>query len=137
MAVIVLDANILVASPRLESREWSSLIKNASDWGIRIVVPEVAVMEAVNVVMRDWASRRAKLAALDVGVFDAGALHSAMLDEIDAQIAAYGDLLRTLIEQAGVEVVPTPDVPHMEIAKEGILTEGHRSSRTRTGIATR
>jgi PIN domain len=117
VAVIVLDANILVASPRLENRDWSSLINSASDWGIRIVVPEVAVMEAINVVTRNWASRRAKVAALDVGVFDVGVSHSAMLDEIDAQIAAYGDLLRSRIEQAGVQVVPTPDVPHIEIAR--------------------
>ena len=117
VAVIVLDANVLVASPRLQSREWSSLIDNASDWRVRIVVPEVAVMEAVNVVTRNWASRRAKVAALDVGVFDVGASHTAMLKEIDTQIAGYEDLLRSRIEQAGVEIVPTPEVPHMEIAR--------------------
>lgn len=52
VAMIVVDANILAASPRLQSPEWLSLIKNLADWGLRIVVPEVVFMETVNVVVR-------------------------------------------------------------------------------------
>jgi len=117
VAVIVVDTNILVASPFLESREWSSFIDHAADWGVEIVVPDVAFMETVNVVKRTWATKRQKLDDLDLGVFGLDDAKSAMLAEIDKRTADYEKWLRTRLDEIGVNIAPTPPIAHMDIAR--------------------
>jgi predicted nucleic acid-binding protein len=116
VVVIVLDTNILVASPKLASHAWSSLIQNAQEWDVRIVVPEVVVMETINVVTRNWSGKRAKAAALELGVFDVGEARAVLLSEMDRKISSYGEFLRDRLERGGVEILRTPDVAHIDVA---------------------
>lgn len=117
MAVIVVDTNVLVASPFLESRDWSSLIEHAADWGVEIVVPDVVLMETVSVVKRTWATKRQKLDDLDLGVFELDEAKSAMMAEIDKRTADYEEWLRTRLDEIGVKIAPTPPIDHMDIAR--------------------
>ncbi len=94
VAVIVVDTNILVASPRLGGREWLSLIEHAEEWGIRIVVPEVVFMETVNVVRRNWSERRKQLVDLKLGEFGLNDDQAAMVAEIDRRSDEYEGWLR-------------------------------------------
>ncbi len=115
--MIVIDANVLVASPFLLSKEWSSLVDHATEWGIEIVVPDVALMEAVNVVRRNWASKRQKLDDLDLGVFGLDEAKLTMLAEIDHQSIDYEKWLRARLDEVGVTIAATPPIDHMEIAR--------------------
>ncbi|OBG50191.1 PIN domain-containing protein [Mycobacterium sp. E735] len=117
MAVIVLDTNILVASPLLDSREWSSLTEHAADWGIEILVPDVVLMETVNVVRRAWTSMRQKLDDLALGGFGLEDAKSAILVEVGKRSVAYEEWLRSRLDEMGVKVSPTPLIDHLEIAR--------------------
>jgi hypothetical protein len=64
--VLVLDTNQLRDFPLLRSRDWDELISKASDWGLKLTVPEVCFHEAVSVVRRKWADKRAALDKIKV-----------------------------------------------------------------------
>ncbi|MBB5161585.1 PIN domain-containing protein [Mycobacterium sp. AZCC_0083] len=117
MAVIVVDTNILVASPLLESRAWRSLTDHAAEWDIEVVVPEVVVMETVNVVQRGWASSRQKVVDLNLGVFGLDDAKAAIVSRIDEVSSAYEMSLRTRLNAMGVKVWPTPAIDYMDIAR--------------------
>ncbi|MGW6728716.1 PIN domain-containing protein [Nocardia sp. NPDC055029] len=107
--IIVLDANILVASPRLQNPTWQSLVEHRDDWDIRIVVPEVAVMEAAKNVPGKWASTRDKLPAPKTfREFGHEGTLQAVLDEVDAQIGRYADDLDERLAAIGAEIVAPP-----------------------------
>jgi predicted nucleic acid-binding protein len=117
MAGVVLETNILVASPLLDSREWSSLTDHAADWGIEVVVPDVVLMETVNVVRRAWTSMRQKVDDLALGVFGLEEAKAAILMEVDKRSATYEKWLRSRLDEMGVQISPTPPVDHLEIAR--------------------
>ncbi|MEV0773581.1 PIN domain-containing protein [Nocardia salmonicida] len=107
--IIVLDANILVASPRLQNRTWQSLVEHRDDWDVRIVVPEVAVMEAAKNVPVKWASTRNELPLpKKFREFGHEGTLQAVLDEVDAQIGRYADDLDERLTAMGAEIVAPP-----------------------------
>jgi hypothetical protein len=94
----------------LRNRDWLELIAKAAEWDLRFVVPEVCVVEAINVVRRKWVDDvRTALAKLKLGEFGLAESQQAMLEVIDTAIGGYADALRTRLTEIGVEVVGVPD----------------------------
>lgn len=117
MPIIIVDANILVSSPRLRAPEWQSLFEHRTDWDLQFVVPEVALMETVKTVRTNWGKEKRALERVKLGEFGFTGQQDAMLAEIDSCIKAYELELSELLTKVGVQVVATPAVDHMEIAR--------------------
>ncbi|MDQ1053109.1 hypothetical protein QE394_001037 [Arthrobacter sp. SORGH_AS 212] len=121
MIVIIPDTNILSASPSLASAEWQSLNQNRDDWEIQIVVPEVVLMETINVVRRKWEDEQRKLDNLRVGEFNLSNDVQAIRKEIQRHIDAYEDVLKRRLYDVGARMFAAPPVDHLEIARRASL----------------
>jgi rRNA-processing protein FCF1 len=117
VTVVIVDTNIIAACPRLDNNTWTSLVEHAEEWGIRIVVPEVVVMETVSVVRRRWRSERDKLAALPLEQFRLTDNQAAMVTAIDQESDGYEDYLLARLGELGIKIQPVPPADHMEIAR--------------------
>ncbi|QPI36976.1 PIN domain-containing protein [Mycobacterium kubicae] len=139
--ILIVDTNIIASSPRLNSVAWSSMIRNAGDWATRIVVPEVVVMETVNVVRRRWHAEIDRLVRLPLGQFGLADAQAAMVAVINQESDGYEEWLLARLEELGIEIQPVPAVHHMEIArrasagrtpftrnKEGKTKDGYRDT---------
>ncbi|MGW4774226.1 PIN domain-containing protein [Nocardia sp. NPDC004278] len=115
--IIVIDANILVSSPRLRTRAWRNLIEQRSNWGIRFIVPEVALMEAVKNVRELWEEELRKVKRLKVAEFGLDVDKQAWIDTIQAKVEDYEQDLRALLNEIGAEIVAPPAVDHMDLAR--------------------
>lgn len=115
--ILIVDTNIIASSPRLNSVAWSSMIRNAGDWATRIVVPEVVVMETVNVVRRRWHAEIDRLVRLPLGQFGLADAQAAMVAVINQESDGYEEWLLARLEELGIEIQPVPAVHHMEIAR--------------------
>src|SRR5687768_8572020 len=106
MFVIILDTNILAASPSLASPEWRSLVQHREDWQVQIVVPDVVLMETINVVRKAWKAEQVKLKALKVGEFGLGEAVEALHNGIQGHIDAYEDEFKSRLADMGTRVFP-------------------------------
>ncbi|MGW5385683.1 PIN domain-containing protein [Nocardia sp. NPDC003963] len=115
--IVVIDTNILASSPRLRGQEWQSMSEHSSDWGVSMMVPEVVLMETVNVVRRRWEEVKKGAAALKVGDFGLSDDLSRMIEAIAGHIEKYPEFLVNRLSELGITVAKCPAVDHMEIAR--------------------
>ncbi|MGW1743739.1 PIN domain-containing protein [Nocardia sp. NPDC001965] len=120
--IVVVDANVLRASPNLELNPWKSLLDRQEEWDLELIVPDVALHETVHLLHAGWEQELEKVQALNIGN---------MLD-LDGQKQELADMLRAKIDQLeewfldrckelGVSVVAPPeDIDWMDIAKRAI-----------------
>jgi hypothetical protein len=54
MIAVVVDRNVLRNSPYLTRREWVSLSDHRADWKVSLLVPDVVLMETINVVPSEY-----------------------------------------------------------------------------------
>lgn len=109
--IIVLDANILVASPRLHNSTWQSLVEHRDDWDVRLVVPEVAVMEAAKNVPVKWGKTRALMPnPRKFKEFGHDSTLQTVLDDIDAGIDSFARDLDERLAAMSAEIIPPPTV---------------------------
>jgi hypothetical protein len=116
MIAIVVDTNIISESPKLSRTEWISLSDNRADWEVSLFVPDVVVMETTKVVPREWAKQRDSLNKVKVGTFGLQGNLDALVQDIQDHIDGYEAQLHSRLSELGAQIVPTPDVPHSEIA---------------------
>lgn len=45
VTIVIVDTNIIAASPWLDGKAWISLIEHGAEWGVRIVVPGICQPE--------------------------------------------------------------------------------------------
>ncbi|MBT2248345.1 DUF4935 domain-containing protein [Arthrobacter sp. BHU FT2] len=117
MIGIVVDTNILAMSPYLTRDEWNTLATHMADWHVRIFIPEVVLVETVNVVQRRWTEQREKFAGAkiaDLGIQDEV---DAVSSRIQERIDSYEESLRSKLSKVGAEIIPIPEISHMEIAR--------------------
>ncbi len=115
--VVVVDTNMIRDSPRLRREEWLSLIENKTAWGVEFAIPEVVVMESVNVVRREWDKQRSALARVKVGEFGLGNALDSMLAEIDKCSEGYEQWLRDRLGEIGASIVAPPPTDLMDLAR--------------------
>ncbi|MEV6071925.1 PIN domain-containing protein [Nocardia sp. NPDC052001] len=119
--VVVVDSNIISDSPSLRREEWLSLIKNQAAWGVEFAIPEVVVMESVNVVKREWNKQRDSLAKAKVGEFGLGDTLNSMLTEIDRRSEGYEQSLRDRLGEIGASIVAPPPADLMDLARRAAV----------------
>ncbi len=117
MIAIVLDTNILHKSPYLSRDEWVSLSTHKDEWKVRILVPEVVVMETTNTVPREWTKQKDIFSTAKVGVFGLQDDVDAIVRTIEASIESYGDTLKRRLSELGAEVLADPEVSHTRVAE--------------------
>ncbi|WP_134047727.1 PIN domain-containing protein [Mycobacteroides franklinii] len=118
MATIVIpDTNIFVSAPRVDIPAWSSLIEHRHDWNLRIVVPELVVIETINVLKREWLGAKHRVASINLSPFGLEHKKDEILNGIDEQIDAYETQLRERLTEIGAEITPIPPVGHLDIAR--------------------
>lgn len=117
MIGIVVDTNILSMSPYLSRDEWNILARHMEDWHVRLLIPEVVLLETINVAPRPWAEQRKKFAeakVADLGIQDEV---DAVSQRIQERIDGYEDSLRSRLSELGAEIIPVPEIPHLDIAQ--------------------
>lgn len=115
--IVIPDTNIFVSAPRVDIPAWSSIVAHRREWGLRIVVPELVVIEAVNVLKRDWLSAKQRVASINLSPFDLEAKKAEILSGIEEYIEAYETQLRERLAEIGAEIAPLPPVDHLEVAR--------------------
>ncbi|MFI7524539.1 PIN domain-containing protein [Nocardia salmonicida] len=117
--IIVLDANILVSSPQLRDKTWQSLISQCAEWGVRLVVPEVAVMEAIKNVRARWAEKCSEIPNVrGFKAFGHDETLQGVVDDISSRIASYETDLHARLAEIGAEITAPPkDVDLMDLAR--------------------
>lgn len=80
----VVDTNIFRGSPMLRSRVWDSVAAHRDEWKTQVVVPEVAVVETVNMMRVEWEKTLAAVEILHVGEFGLSGLQQEMAERIRA-----------------------------------------------------
>ncbi|KSU75413.1 PIN domain-containing protein [Pseudarthrobacter enclensis] len=116
MIAVVVDTNIISQSPKLARPEWISLSEHRADWGVTLLVPEIVVMETTKVVPREWGKQRDDLSKAKVGTFGLQEQLDAIVQGIQNHIDGYEAQLNSRLSELGARVVPTPNVPHSNIA---------------------
>lgn len=117
MISVVIDTNIFKMSPYLTRPEWISLSERRAEGHVRLLVPDIVVMEAVEVVPRDWVKQRDGFVKMKVGDFGLQEEVDAILQTIQVRIDEYEGALTKRLSELGAEVVPVPEIPHLEVAK--------------------
>lgn len=122
MPIVVVDANVIRSSPLLRNRSWSSLIDHSAEWNLRIAVPEIVLMESINVVRRGWDKARTSFEALKFGQCGLGEVQSKTLADIANHYENYPEALSSRLDQIGAEITKLPHIDHLEIARRWALT---------------
>jgi predicted nucleic acid-binding protein len=115
---VVVDANVIVQSPRLSSGAWRAALYASAEGSITLCVPEVAVLEAVGWLKRELPARleRSRRAA-------------SQFDHVGVRLDEYGDLdgLAAQLESSfetylrdRLSVIPIPDVDHRTLVDRAI-----------------
>ncbi|MGV0152066.1 PIN domain-containing protein [Rhodococcus sp. GB-02] len=115
--IVVLDSNILCNTPFLQAEALQSFSDHAVERRIKVVVPEVVVMETVNVVRRTWEEELGKVSGFRINACGIANELEAVTSAVSAKIASYENDLRLRLSTLGFDIVPVPDVPHIEIAR--------------------
>lgn len=116
MIAVVVDTNILNQSPKLTRKDWVSLAEKKDDWEVTLIIPEIVMMETTKVVPRSWAKERDNLKKARIGTFGLQDELDAMVQRIQDQIDGYEAQLKKRASELGVQVAPTPNIPHLDIA---------------------
>jgi hypothetical protein len=118
----MLDANVLLADPMCEGKVWRVLAHAPAAWNLRVIVPEVALAEAIGkyglffeVAMDDFQKATKGWTRLGLGSVAGDASSAA-----HAVLAEYDIHLRNSLAAANVEVLPPPDVPHMQVVARSV-----------------
>ncbi|WP_433629141.1 PIN domain-containing protein [Nocardia sp. CA-120079] len=133
MTVILIDTNIICAAPTMQSSAWQSLAGKSVHWDLTILVPEVVVMEAVNVIGRDLKEFRSALPRLPFKKFDLREGLESNLAEIDSRIDTVEERLLGRLDELGVEIFETPSADHMEIARRASVGQRPYSHKSKDG----
>ncbi|MDO3651170.1 PIN domain-containing protein [Nocardia mangyaensis] len=118
--IVVVDANILVASNNLGKNPWKSLAEQQEEWGFRIAVPEVALVEAVHRLRANWGEELEKVGAMQVGALDLSEFVEELAALITAKIETLETRLRVGIEEMGASLVSPPQIDYMDIVRRAV-----------------
>ena len=131
MPLIVVDTNLIVRNPPLASEVWTSVSANMAGWNLKLLIPEIVFMEAVNVVSRGWRGHGQTVRSLKVAGLKKD-LHS-IATKIEEQAAGYEDFLRTRIGELGMSVYPLPSIDHLKLAARASNRQAPYSAGDRDG----
>jgi hypothetical protein len=118
--IVLLDTTVLGADYLCGGDAWQTLVLAARAWDIRVAVTEVVIAEAVANYGREVdAARRGMQGVADkrlgtLGLWEAFEASNRVLTD---GAANYADRLRKRLEESGVEILPVPDFPHMELVQ--------------------
>ncbi|MFD3746500.1 PIN domain-containing protein [Nocardia sp. NPDC058633] len=118
--IVVVDANILVSSNNLGRNPWKSLAEQQEEWGFRIAVPEVALVEAVHTLRKRWADELIKVEAMQVGALELGEFVEDLAALISEKITKLETRLREGIEDMGASLVSPPQIDYMDIVRRAV-----------------
>jgi hypothetical protein len=116
---LVLDANILIQSPRLDSASWRALRRAGEHGEVELYVPEICVVEAIAWWERAWIDKSAELEKVVSGLRRLGARIDPRQSPEALTPESQEDYLRSRLEQAGT-VLPWPDVAHEQLVRRAV-----------------
>ncbi|TPV48006.1 DUF4935 domain-containing protein [Pseudarthrobacter phenanthrenivorans] len=133
MIVIIPDTNLVRNSPFLSRAEWKSLGDHREDWRVKLLIPEVVLMEAVNVVARLWKEQQGVLGKAKVGDLGLQGDVDSLIESIQQRIDDYEERLRSRLSELGADLVSTPNVDHLEIARRASAGVAPYQGKTKDG----
>lgn len=119
--LLVVDANAIVARPLLTGSKWDEIRAAVATGSIELVVPDLAVQEAVSVFHK---AHQVTIAAirklLRTTSAQTGQRLRAAIATLEAEQAGYEDLLRASLNDVGAAIVDLPTVSHAELTAKAI-----------------
>ncbi len=118
---MVLDANVILADPRLRSERWNQLADSRTTFGTRVCVPAIAIDEAKArfTSSRNRLNRNVREAARGMSAEAKRSVEEAIV-QTEREISEYPEWLDGELRRLGVEILPPPEIAHTEIAKRAI-----------------
>lgn len=130
--IAFLDANVLMQDSMCAGTTWQVFAHAPDSWQLRLVTSEIAVAEAVAGYKREINRAIEKLSSISgnwarIGALaDANSTKAALLERAER----FQSYLEDSLGAAGVEILTSPDVPHMDVvARSTGATTPLRSSR--------
>jgi PIN domain len=120
---VVLDTNIFCQDFRMRSSNFRLLREGLRVIPAELKVPEVVLDEVVNRFAEDLEEAVAEARKAEAGLARllAGPLNSsAKTLNVGKETEAYREWLIASLEEAGVEILPYPDVPHKEVVRRDL-----------------
>jgi hypothetical protein len=119
--IVVVDANVIVEDPNLRSEVWKHLTVAVGRRRVRVLVPEIALEEAV-------AKRRQKLKLIGRTLRENAGRAPAEVRELAIQAQSecqrigeeYEQNLRDIWAEGGFEIMPTSTAAHVDVARRAI-----------------
>ncbi|MER7447852.1 PIN domain-containing protein [Microbacterium sp. NPDC097977] len=119
--LVIVDANILIQDPLMRERKWDAARSAINAGRLRLVLPEVARREAIGGFRRDHLDKIRQIrSVLRKSSANAKRAADALLQTYTDEVLAYESILDSRIEALGIEVVPLPDVDHIELTQRAI-----------------
>ncbi len=125
-ATVVVDANVVIRSPRLNSGAWRAALHAYDSGSLVLRVPEVALQEAVAWFARELPGRMqryrraaSQLAQFGVRLEEHGAVDTARLEQLASEVQTqYDSYLRGRFGDAAV--LPIPEVDHRTLVHRAV-----------------
>jgi hypothetical protein len=118
--IVALDANVLMRDPMCNGLAWRILALGASSWDVAIVVPRVAMIEAVVGYQRKIGysvEGLDKWAAKYVGQLGLTEVHEAAREGCRAAGERYAQQLQEVLDSLGAAVHEPPEVPLLDLVE--------------------
>ena len=120
---IVLDANAIIAEDYGRSILMRTLLSASAAVGYTVCVPRLAIAEAAGKVLRelDLHSKQARRSLGQLARLTSRQLHVPSFElNLQEEAKSFEEDLRNRLVEAGVAVLPYPEVPHEELAQRAI-----------------
>lgn len=120
--ILALDANFLAADFLCQTKFWSVLAHAPNSWGLRVVVPEVALAEVVGLYRASVAreSEKLKSGGKEVGRLGLQDLLDDTIRKASESASQYEEKLREALKLAKVEVLQPSPIPHMTLVERAV-----------------
>ncbi|WP_280472119.1 PIN domain-containing protein [Nocardia cyriacigeorgica] len=137
--LVVVDANVLRSSPNLQLNPWQSLLDQQEEWDLELIVPEVALHEAVHLLRVSWMAELEKIQGLNIGnLLDLDGQKQELADIVMSRIDQLEQWFLDSCEEHGISVVSPPeDIDWMDIASRAIYRQppyNEHSDRSKDGF---
>ncbi len=120
--VVVLDANALRRDRFFRSHAYRLLVREAREDRLRLVVPEVALDEALNLYREDVLNQHnaVRRAAHELKQLRAPIVLDEDGFDVNRAEDRYSEMLGSVFDAAGVHILPYPDVPHADVVERAL-----------------
>ncbi|ROR80047.1 protein of unknown function [Plantibacter flavus] len=119
--LVIVDANIIVNDPLLRQRKWRVAQDEIASHRLRLVLPEVALLEAIGGYRRERTEKARQVRSIiRKSTQRAKGAAEELLNVYRDEANAYESILRARLREVGIEVVDPSEHSHLELTERAV-----------------